>query len=297
MTEQRSATVAIVGLPNVGKSTLLNALVGEKLAIVSQRPQATREPVVGILTEGDTQLVFVDQPGLMEPAYLLQEAMRRAAVAWMQKSTLILYLHPTCDGDPPPLDSLMPELGTISQPTALVRTKADRLPRRADNEPQPAASESATFVVSAHTGEGIHPLIEWCRGHAPRRPFAYDGDDVSTQPQRFFVTEFIREAAFDHLGQELPYSLAAEVDEFREGTDPVYIRVTIFVERETQKPMVIGKGGRTIKALGADARRKVEELFGQRVYLDLWVKTLPKWRSKPEALARFGFPEPTGDPL
>ncbi len=297
MPDQRSATVAIVGLPNVGKSTLLNALVGEKLAIVSKRPQATREPAVGILTEGDTQLVFVDQPGLMDPACLLQEAMRRAAIAWVQKSTLILYLHPAGGDDPPPLDSLIPELETISQPTALVRTKADRLPRRADNEPEPGGSESATFVVSAHTGEGIPPLIEWCRGHAPRRPFTYDRDDVSTQPQRFFVTEFIREAAFDHLGQELPYSLAAEVDEFREGTDPLYIRVTIFVERESQKPMVIGKGGRTIKALGADARRKVEELFGQRVYLDLWVKTLPKWRSKPQALARFGFPGPTGDPL
>ena len=293
MSEQHAATVAIVGRPNVGKSTLLNALVGQKLAITSPKPQATRLPVVGILTSGATQLVLVDQPGLMDPSYLLQEAMRAAAVSWVRKADILLYLHPG-EGDPPaPLETLVPELESIGQPLAVVRTMADRFP-----PPDPAPSDSSgppTFWVSSVTGDGVPELVEWCVERAPTRPFSYDVDDLSTQPQRFFVTEFIREAAFDHLGQELPYSLAAEVDEFREGSDPLYIRVTLYVEKETQRRMVIGKNGAKIKALGADARRKIEELFGQRVYLDLWVKTLPKWRSKPEALTRFGFSVPSGE--
>jgi GTP-binding protein Era len=288
MPDQRSGTVAIVGKPNVGKSTLLNALVGQKLAITSPKPQATRLPVVGIVNREDTQLVFVDQPGLMDPTYLLQEAMRAAAVSWVRRSDAILYLHPGDAGDPEPLESLVPELEMIEQPVAVVRTMADRVPA-------PAPAAPPVFWVSAQAGTGLGPLLEWCGGQVPVRELLYDPDDLSTQPQRFFVTEFVREAAFEHLGQELPYSLAAEVDEFREGSDPLYIRVTIYVERETQRRMVIGKNGRTIKALGGDARRKIEELFGQRVYLDLWVKKLSKWRSKPDMLARFGFSAPPGE--
>jgi GTP-binding protein Era len=287
MSEQRSATVAIVGRPNAGKSTLLNALVGHKLAITSHKPQATRMPVVGLLTTGDTQLVLVDQPGLMDPGYPLQEVMRAAAVGWVRRSDAILYLHPAHGGPPPALESIVPELESIDPPVALVRTMADRHPPPQESPNSPGGGP--TFWVSAVTGVGLAALVEWCRANAPVRPFRYEEDELSTQPQRFFVTEFVREAAFEHLGQELPYALAAEVDEFREGSDPLYIRVTIFVERESQKPMVIGKNGRTIKALGADARRKIEELLGERVYLDLWVKILPKWRSKPSALVRFGF--------
>ena len=293
MPDQHAATVAIAGRPNVGKSTLLNALVGQKLAITSPKPQATRLPVIGILTTGHTQLVLVDQPGLLDPSYLLQEAMRAAAVSWVRKADILLYLHPGEGDPPPPLEAIVPELASITQPLAVVRTMADRFP-----PPDPVRSVDAappTFWVSALNGEGLPALVAWCVEQAPSRPFPYDADDLSTQPQRFFVTEFVREAAFDHLGQELPYSLAAEVDEFREGSDPLYIRVTLYVERETQRRMVIGKNGAKIKALGADARRKIEELFGQRVYLDLWVKTLPKWRSKPQALVRFGFSVPPGE--
>jgi GTP-binding protein Era len=288
MSDQRFATVAIVGKPNVGKSTLLNALVGAKLAITSEKPQATREPVVGILTRGDTQFVLVDQPGLMDPSYLLHEAMRRAAVSWVHQSDMIVHLHPAGDDDPPAFAALVPELETVRQPMAVVRSMADKVGGRPPEGPEDGESPPV-FWVSAQTGEGVDALLDWCTANAPVRPWVYDGDDMTSQPQRFFVTEFVREAAFELLGQELPYSLAAEVDEFREGSDPLYIRVTIYVERETQKRMVIGKNGRQIKTLGANARAKIEELLGERVYLDLWVKTLPKWRSKASALARFGF--------
>ena len=291
MPEQRSATVAIVGRPNVGKSTLLNALVGQKIAITSPKPQATRLPVIGLRTLGCTQLVLVDQPGLMDPVYLLQEAMVTAAMSWLGRADAILHLHPANAGDPAPLESILPRPRPIDKPVAVVRTMTDRC----RSEGQATLPEGRpSFWISALTGTGLDQLVDWCCGVAPVRPFPYDAADVSTQPQRFFVTEFVRESAYEHLGEELPYALAAEVDEFREGSDPLYIRVTVFVERETQRRMVIGKKGRTIKALGADARSKIEELFGQRVYLDLWVKTLPKWRSKAQMLARFGL-APAGE--
>ena len=295
MTDQRFATAVIVGKPNVGKSSLLNALIGQKLALVSDKPQATRAPVIGILTTNDTQLMLVDEPGLLDPTYLLQRAMRAAAVAWVRRADMILYLHPAGGSDPPALKTLIPELKEITQPIAVVRTKADSSgsARKPRPRPQPCP-EVPEFMVSADRRSGLAPLIEWCRSHAAVRPFRYDVDDLSVQPQRFFVSEFVREAAFERLGQELPYSLAVEVDEFREGSDPLYIHATLYIERESQKRMVIGKQGRTIRALGSDARRKIEELLGQRVYLDLWVKALPKWRSKPHAVARFGFPEQTG---
>ncbi len=295
MTDQRFATAVIVGKPNVGKSSLLNALMGQKLALVSDKPQATRAPVIGILTTNDTQLMLVDEPGLLDPSYLLQRAMRAAAVAWVRRADMILYLHPAGGSDPPPLTTLIPELPEITQPTAMVRTKADRSGSGRESRPRPRPRpEVPEFPVSAERRTGLAPLVEWCRSHAPVRPFRYDVEDLSVQPQRFFVAEFVREAAFERLGQELPYSLAVEVDEFREGSDPLYIRATLYTERESQKRMVIGKQGRTIRALGSDARRKIEEFLGQRVYLDLWVKTLAKWRSKPHAVARFGFREEIG---
>ena len=255
------------------------------VAVLSESSSAT--------FSGSVQLVLVDQPGLMDPSYLLQEAMRAAAVAWVKKADILLYLHPGAGDPPPPLLSIVPELRSIGQPLAVVRTMADRFPP--PDSVSSVEAEPPTFWVASLTGDGLPALLDWCVEQAPSRPFPHDADDLTTQPQRFFVTEFVREAAFHHLGQELPYSLAAEVDEFREGSDPLYIRTTIYVERETQRRMVIGKNGAKIKALGADARKKIEELFGQRVYLDLWVKTLPKWRSKPPALARFGFSMPSGE--
>jgi len=144
--------------------------------------------------------------------------------------------------------------------------------------------------VAASGNDGIAGLLQRVGSYLPEREFAYDPDDVGTQPMRFFVVEYLREAAFELLGDELPYSFTAEVEEFREAERPVYIRVTLFVERESQKAIVIGRSGATIKAIGAHARRRLEELIGAPVYLDCWVKTLPNWRKNSGALTRFGFP-------
>jgi GTP-binding protein Era len=284
----RCGTIVLAGQPNAGKSTLLNTLVGTKLAITSAKPQSTRQRVIGIRTEGESQLVFVDPPGLLEPHYLLQQTMLDEAVEVLRRADAILHLHRATEAPAPPLVELVPD-GTLGkQVVATVYTAVDTAASAARPE-----GGGDTFVISAVTGEGIDELLAWCRARCPVGPFHYDPDDMSTQPLRFFAAEFVREAAFALLREELPYSLAAHVDEFRESSDPVYIRVTLYVERESQKGMVIGANGRTIKSLGALARQQIEALLGERVYLDLWVKVLPRWRTSPQLLRELGFRPPT----
>jgi GTP-binding protein Era len=285
--DTRCAVIALAGKPNSGKSTLLNAIVGAKLAITSAKPQSTRQSVVGIHTEGETQLVFVDPPGLLEPRYLLQQAMMEQVMDALRGADAILHLSTLADGAPPPLEELVPADALKGQPVATVLTGADLVPPH-----ERPATAPPTFLVGATTGEGVEEVLEWCREQARPGAFRYDPEDISTQPLRFFVAEFVREAAFELLDEELPYALAAEVDEFREDSDPVYIRVTVHVERESQKGIVIGSNGRTIKQLGALARQSIEHLLGKRVFLDLWVKVLPKWRRSPQRLRELGFPLP-----
>jgi GTPase len=280
--------IALAGAPNVGKSSLLNALVGQHLAIVSPRAQATRLPVTGIRTDPgtDTQYVFHDLPGLLDPAYLLQVRMRELALDALGRADIVLHLHPAPDAPAPPLEAVARLDHPVTAPVLTVYTKGDLVPAaRAHQLDQDA------LVVSAQTGQGVPRLLEALRQRLPDAEFAFDPDDVGTQPVRFFVVEYLREAAFELLEDELPYGFTAEVEEFREAERPVYIRVTLFVERESQKRIVIGAGGRTIKAIGAQARRRIEELIGAPVYLDCWVKVLPHWRKSTAALTRFGFPE------
>jgi GTP-binding protein Era len=285
----RCGSIVLAGRPNAGKSTLLNALVEQPLAITSPKPQSTRLPVVGIRTDGDTQLIFVDPPGLIEPEYALQRSMISSAIEVLTSADAVLVVHPITDGPTPSLESLLGAgaAGVRLPPCrAVVLSQSDRALR--------APAETADcFVVSAARGEGLERLLAWCRTAVPERAFRYSPDDISTQPVRFFAAEYIREAAFVHLQDEVPYSLAAEVEEFREGSEPVYIRAAVYVERSSQRGIVIGAGGQTLRAIGADARRRIEQLLGQHVYLDLWVKVLANWRSRPQALQRLGFPVPS----
>ena len=281
----KCGTVVLAGRPNVGKSTLLNALVGEHLAIVSPKPQSTRLPVVGLLTRGDIQFIFTDSPGLLEPQYALHETMRAAAVRAIADAEVIAYLHPL-------LEFPAPDLQTVARlekpPRAVVvtvYTKADVV-RPSD---RPTVRPSDGVVVSALRGEGMDTLLERLAAHLPEGPFHYDPEEMATQPARFFAAEFIREAAFEQLHEELPYSVAVEIDEFREGASPVYIRAVVCVERDSQKGIVIGEGGRTIKRLGTAARAKIEALLDTRVFLELHVKVLPKWRRHQPSLKRLGY--------
>jgi len=281
----RCGTIVLAGRPNVGKSTLLNALVGEHLAIVSPKPQSTRLPVVGLLTKDDTQYIFTDSPGLLEPEYRLHEAMRAAALRAIADAEVVAYLHPLPEFPAPPLTSLVQLPALARVPVVTVYTKADLVPARARPPVQ-----GPVVMTSASEQEGLDALLAVLRERLPEGPFHYDPEELATQPMRFFASEFIREAAFEQLHEELPYSVACEIDEFREGAEPVYIRAVLYVERESQKGIVIGEGGRTIKALGAAARAKIETLLGdQRVFLELHVKVLPKWRRNEPALKRLGY--------
>ncbi len=283
----RCGIVALAGPPNAGKSTLLNALVGEALAAVSPKPQTTRVPVRGLVTDADTQIVLVDPAGLMDPAYPLQHAMRHSAIAEIRGADLVVQVHPLPEAPAPELRTLLPDVGPIPA-HFLVYSKLD-LAR--DRRPPDGA-----LAVSAQTGDGLADLLAAIRARLPEGPFLYDASDVGTQPLRFFAAEYVREAAFDRLEQELPYCVAVELDAFRESEQPVYIRATIAVERDSQKPIVLGKGGRTIKAIGIAARQRIEALLGRQVRLELWVTVWPKWRRDAARLARLGLSVPHQEP-
>jgi len=284
----KAGFVTLVGRPNAGKSTLLNRLVGERLAIVSAKPQSTRERVVGILSDATSQLIFLDTPGLLEPRYALHKAMLHSAHQAIADADVILYLVDATRDKPEDLVVLGSLPAAPSAPVIVVYNKLDEVSpaRRAELE------ASGALVVSTSSPPSIERLLAHLGTLVPERPFLHDPDDIGTQPVRFFVGEYLREAAFDLLEEELPYSFTAEVDEFREDRSPVYIRATLYVERDSQKGIVIGKGGATLKQIGAHARRRLETLLGEPVYLETWVKVLPKWRKSRSALTRFGFPVP-----
>ena len=281
----RSGHIALAGAPNAGKSSLLNALVGTHLAIVSPKAQATRIPVTGLRTDDDIQYVFHDLPGLLDPAYLMQARMRDIALRELEKADIILHLHPAPLAPAPDFRALA---GLDAAPRARilpVYTKGDLVSAEARAD----LDRDAPVTTVGDPGSVVR-LLARLQPFLPEREPEFDPDDVGTQPLRFFVVEYLREAAFQELEDELPYAFAAEVEEFREQETPMYIRVTLFVERESQKGMVIGRGGATIKAIGAHARARLEALTGSAVYLDLWVKVLPRWRQSATALIRFGFP-------
>ena len=286
----RAGIVAVVGRPNAGKSTLLNRIIGQKLSITSAKPQSTRDRIVGIHTDGETQMVIVDTPGLLNPRYALQEAMRGAALQALDDADVIVYLHDVTEGSAPTLESAAELQHAPKAPVLLALNKIDALP--AERRCELRADSPDTFLISAVTGEGVDALLRAVTERLPESPFLYDADDISTQTMRFFVSELVRETALEQLDEEVPYSVACEVEEFRESRSPVYIRAVIYVERESQKRILIGNKGARIREIGRAARAKIELLVGGPVYLDLWVKVLPNWRREPRLMQRFGYRVP-----
>lgn len=286
----RAGFVTLVGRPNAGKSTLLNRLIGQKLSIVSPKPQSTRDRVVGILTRDDSQMVLLDTPGLLDPEYELQRTMSAVARAAIEDADVILHL---VDATEMKIDPLIQAAGMTTSPRApiiVVFNKIDRV-RGAQREAVQGLHPGAA-LISATTGEGIDDLLARVAGMLPESPFLYDAEDISTQHLRYFAAELVRETALEHLDDEVPYSVAVEIEEFREDRSPVYIRAVVYLERESQKRIFIGAKGAMIRDIGKAARAKVEELVGSPVYLDLWVKVLPNWRKNPGALTRLGYSLP-----
>jgi len=287
----RAGIITVVGKPNVGKSTLLNRIVGQKLSITSPKPQSTRDRVVGIYSADDSQMVILDTPGLLNPGYLLQEAMRSTALRALEEADVIVYLADATEGNPPPLVEAAQLTSPPRAPVLTVLNKSDAVPahRRAE-----ANVASDVVYVSALTGDGIPELMAHIAQKLPESPFLYPEDDISTQPVRFFVAEMVRETVLEQLHDEVPYAVAVQIEEFREGSSPLYIRAVIYVERDSQKAIIIGSKGAQIKSIGEVARKKIELFIGSKVYLDLWVKVLANWRKNPGSLSRFGYQLATG---
>jgi GTPase len=283
----RAGIVTVAGKPNAGKSTLLNRLVGQKLAITSAKPQSTRDRVVGIRSEPHAQLIIYDTPGLLDPSYALQRSMRATALQALEDADVIIYVADAADGVPPPLADVARLERPLRAPVLTALNKCDVLDAP-QQEALRAAAPDAAFI-SALTGEGVADLLDRAVAHLPESPPLYPEDEISTQHLRFFASELVRETALEQLQDEVPYSIACEIEEFREERTPVYIRAVLHVERDSQKRIVIGTGGARIRAIGKAARQKIEALVGAPVYLDLWVKVLPNWRKNATALRRLGY--------
>lgn len=281
----RFGRIALAGRPNAGKSSLLNAILGTHLSLVSPKAQATRLPVSGILSDDDSQIVFVDLPGLLEPAYLLQKSMLHLALDGLRTADIVLFLHPAPEAPAPVFAELVPEAPPFKAELITVYTKGDMVTAARREE-----LKATALVTSVSSQRSIDYLVAQLRAKLRPGEFQFPADDLATQPMKFFVTEYLREAAFDALEDEVPYAFTAEVDEYREERKPVYIRATLYVERESQKGIVIGHGGATLRRIGSHARARLEALLGEPVYLETWVKVLPRWRRSAAALARFGFP-------
>lgn len=292
----RAGYVALVGYPNAGKSSLMNRLVEQKLSIVTPLAQTTRERVLGIDTRDGVQMVFVDTPGLVEPRYLLHRAMLHAATEVIADADVVLLLIDASAGIPEFSPDVL-QLLERAKSLVVVSNKLDQAREAQRTRVREWAAErfprAELHEVSALTGEGTEELRAEIAGRLPESPYLFPDDEVSSQPVRFFVAELIRESAFELFEKEVPYSVAVKVDEYREAATPVYIRATIYVERPTQKAILIGSGGAAIRELGRSAREKIEDFVGAPVYLDLWVKVLPRWRKDALSLQRFGFSIPT----
>jgi GTP-binding protein Era len=286
----RAGIVTVAGFPNAGKSTLLNRLVGEKLAITSSKAQSTRHRILGLRTENDTQMVILDTPGLLEPKDTLHSAMRNAALAAVRDADVLVHVVDATATIP---SDFATAAGLERAPRATVLLALNKIdlidePRKF----QLLAHYPEAVLLSAHTGDGMDRLVNAITERLPESPYLYPADELSTQPVKFFCAEFVRETALEQLGDELPHALACEIEEFREGSTPLYIRAVLHVERDSQKRIVIGANGQQIKKLGRVAREKIERFVGQPVYLDLWVKVLPNWRRNRNAVLRLGYGDP-----
>ena len=287
--EHRAGFCAIAGRPNVGKTTLLNRLVGVDLGAVTPKAQTTRVRTAGIWSDGDAQVVFVDTPGLLEARNLLQASMRAEAEQALAGADVAVLVAEA--GRRSTLEAVASVAGPETDRHVLCLNKADTVePRAMRSLVDEARRRWSTVVATVATeGRGVDELREAVTERLPVSPPLYPEDQLATAPLRFFAEEYVREACFLQLSEEVPYSVAVQVEAFREEEDPLYISAVIYVERSSQKGIVIGEGGKRIRGIGTEARRRIEALVERPVYLDLWVKVLPKWRKKEHELRRLGF--------
>jgi GTP-binding protein Era len=295
--ERRCGFIALIGAPNVGKSTLINALVGAKVAIVSHKVQTTRTLVRGIATQGAAQLVFIDTPGIFAPKRRLDRAMITTAWAGAHDADIVGALIDTKRGIDEETGALLDKLADIGGEKILILNKIDLVQKPSlltlAKDANDRVALAATFMVSALTGEGVADLRQWLAARVPAGPWHYPEDQISDAPLRRLAAEITREKLYHRLHQELPYQATVETERFIERKDgSVRIEQTIFVERDGQKKIVLGKAGQTIKAIGADARRELSGILEKPVHLFLFVKVREGWGDDPERYREIGLEFP-----
>ncbi|MCX6018529.1 MAG: GTPase Era [Chloroflexi bacterium] len=292
----KSGYVAVVGRPNVGKSTLVNALVGHKVAITSPKPQTTRKRILGILSDDDAQMLFLDTPGIHQPRRALSRYMMREVDAALQDCDAILFV---VDITTPPNEedrNAAEHIADAPQPKRIAFNKADAVDPRLLIEhvnqyeallPGTRLDDNA-ILCSATRGDNLDKLRAMLNGMLQEGPAFYPPDQVTDQTERIIGAEFVREQALRYLEQEVPHGIAVSIEEWKERRkSPAYVAATIFVERDSQKGILIGKGGEMLKKIGAAARKEIERELETKIYLDLWVKVRDKWRESDRDVARF----------
>lgn len=290
----KSGFVALIGRPNVGKSTLLNYIVGQKVAIMSNVAQTTRNKIQGIYTSKDAQIVFIDTPGIHKPATKLGDFMERSTLSALDEVDAVVYVVSATEKRGPGDNFIIDRLKQVKQPIYLVVNKIDQVhPNDLPDivaQYKDALPFKGIIPISALQGNNVNELINELVAGLPHGPQYYPDDQISDHPERFVIAEMIREKVFMLTRDEVPHSVAVDVTSVkREDEEHVHISANIVVERPGQKGIIIGKKGQMLKKIGTMARKDIERLLGDRVYLQLWVKVVPKWRDKSAMLKDYGY--------
>ena len=293
-TEFKSGFVAVIGRPNVGKSTLVNSLIGQKVAIMSDKPQTTRNKILCVLSTEDAQILFIDTPGIHKPKHKLGEYMVRTAEATLKEVDIILFVVDATEKKGPGEEYILERLHQVSTPVILVVNKIDSLPRQAVLpviQQYTAIREFAAVVpVSAQEKTNLTILIDEIKNRLEQGPQYYPDDMITDQPERMIIAELIREKVLHHTREEIPHAIAVDIEEITpRANNDLYVRAVIYVERESQKGIVIGAGGQLLKEVGRMAREDIQNLLGSKIYLDLWVKVKKDWRNRDGILRSFGY--------
>ncbi|KIL46032.1 GTPase Era [Jeotgalibacillus campisalis] len=296
-TKHKSGFISIVGRPNVGKSTFLNRVIGQKIAIMSDKPQTTRNKIQGVLTTNDSQLIFIDTPGIHKPKHKLGDFMIKMATNTFREVDLILFMVNVDEGLGRGDEFIMDLLKDVKTPVFLVLNKIDTihpdklLPMIDQYRTRQTFQE--VVPISALEGNNVETLLEQILENLPEGPQYYPADQITDHPERFIISELIREKALHLTREEIPHSIAVSIEKIskEEGKELINVMATIIVERDSQKGIVIGKRGAMLKEIGQRAREDIENLLGSKVYLELWVKVQKDWRNKASNLRDFGFKE------
>ena len=293
----RTGFAALVGRPNVGKSTLMNGMIGEKISIMSDRPQTTRNKIMGILSAECAQIMFLDTPGIHKPLHKLGEYMNQAAIGALNQVDVVLFVVDACEKKGAGEKFIIEHLKKVKTPVLLVINKIDKLEDKSRllgimNSYKDDLDFAAVVPVSALCEDGFTELLAEIVRFLPEGPSMFPEDELTDQPMRVIAAEMIREKVLRNTHDEVPHAIAVEINEFKERPNGnVFIRATIFVERESQKGIVIGAKGNLLKKIGQEARRDIENLTGGGVFLDLWVKVQADWRNRAKMLKELGYKE------